>query len=239
MKMELSGASAVRFANGVLGSMHKDFVGQGKIISASFENYSSVAETTWSAATIKQTDRMQNHVTLDFLASQGFSKNFENRFWSKVNRKGPIPPHRIRLGRCWTWMGYKDDQGRGSIGYGGSRKGMIRAHQASWILNCGPIQKGLCICHHCDNPTCVRPKHLFCGTQKQNIQDAITKGRFSFRPHLPGEDSAHHKLNESDVLKIRALYKPGTYSYRKLASRFGITPTHVGYIVKRKNWKHV
>lgn len=75
---------------------------------------------------------------------------------------------------CWLWHGLRTERGYGVVTYHGL---FWRAHRLAWTLVYGPIAKGLVICHSCDTPSCVRPDHLFVGTQKQNIQDAVSKGR--------------------------------------------------------------
>ena len=90
-------------------------------------------------------------------------------FWAKVDKSG----------ECWTWTGARDPRGYGRLGRG--RKTLF-AHRFSWEEENGPIPNGLFVCHSCDNPACVRPSHLFLGTQKDNIRDMMSKNRGALPP---------------------------------------------------------
>ena len=75
---------------------------------------------------------------------------------------------------CWEWAGK-----RTSLGYGRLKVGprYWYAHRRAWVLAKGPIPSGMRVCHRCDNPSCVRPDHLWLGTQTDNVRDMMTKGR--------------------------------------------------------------
>ena len=96
-----------------------------------------------------------------------------DRFWSYV----PVS----EVG-CWEWKGHRNTGGYGVITHNGRDH---TASRVSWEIHFGPIPDGLSICHHCDNPPCVRPDHLFIGTHSDNMRDAFAKGRL-YHPRGPG-----------------------------------------------------
>jgi len=155
------------------------------------------------------------------------------RFWSKVDKNGPIVSHVDGLGPCWLWAAALDKDGYGKLRVGGR---MLSAHRVSYELHNEPIPNGMCVCHCCDTRLCVNPTHLFLGTQADNNRDMTIKGR---QDTARGEASGTAKLTEADVLSIRALYATGGLTHRELAKRFGVERSNVSHIVSRKTWSHV
>jgi hypothetical protein len=76
---------------------------------------------------------------------------------------------------CWPWLGTRDHDGYGVIGDDARRQ--MRAHRLAWERVNGPLPPGRYVLHHCDNPPCCNPAHLFVGTIADNNHDMIRKGR--------------------------------------------------------------
>jgi len=160
-------------------------------------------------------------------------KTTAERFWEKVNKDGPIPPHMPHLGKCWVWIGALS---RGDYGsFSSKNHNTKQAHRISWVLHNGKIRKKLKVCHHCDNTSCVRPTHLFLGTNSENMLDCSKKGRFNNRV---GVNAAAHKLSNEQVFKIRAIKKSGLRQ-NQVARLFGVDKSTVSNIWLRKTWKHI
>ena len=167
-------------------------------------------------------------ITPEYLASQGLSPTFPERFWEKV--------FIMTEGRgCWLWVGSLRTGGYGQIGTCLNHLPM-RAHVASWILNRGPIPKGLCVCHKCDIRPCVRPDHLFLGTRFENNQDMIQKGRFCRMPTRRGDEHPRHKLTVAQVLELRLKYHQLCHG---AAECFGVNVETIRGIIHNRNWRHL
>jgi len=118
------------------------------------------------------------------------------------------------------------------------------AHRVAWKLAYGEIPEGLHVLHHCDNPPCCNPKHLFIGTPKDNAQDRASKGRGN-NVGVKGTDHPLSKLTEDDVKEIKRTYKPGTsgksspYSVNGLAKTYGVASSLIHRIIKGISWPHI
>lgn len=146
----------------------------------------------------------------------------EDRFWSRV----------IKSDGCWLWTGEKVSSGYGKLGMGGVKSKY--AHRLSWELNVGPITKGMFVCHHCDNPPCVRPDHLFLGNHLSNAADMVKKDR-----QCRGERNGRAKLTSELVREIRTRYANNTATQLQLAIEFGLTDGCISMIINFKLWKHL
>ena len=149
------------------------------------------------------------------------------RFWRRVKR-GP---------GCWLWTGNRNVYGYGV--WSPTKRAQLMAHRVAFVFAYGSIPVGKNVLHRCDNPPCVRPTHLFTGTQKDNSLDMMRKGRGVF-PN--GERNGRAILTATDVRNIRRIYKPQRFSPTnavKLARKYGVSQTCVYSILSRKRWKHI
>ena len=105
----------------------------------------------------------------------------------------------------------------------------INAHRFAWTVIHGEIPKGVCVCHKCDNPKCVNPEHLFLGTQKENIRDAMEKGRIK---HTPGKGNYKLSLYEAEFIRDAK----GKITRRVLAYVFGIKKDTITKIWSGSRW---
>jgi len=159
---------------------------------------------------------------------KGKHGTLEERFWRDI----------VKTRTCWNfqktgWRGY----GRLSLDHR-----HVSAHRYSWELHFGPIPDGLLVCHHCDNPACVRPDHLFLGTDAMNAADRNRKGRtiIGSRENIPrGADHYLTTLSNADVRKIRRLFAKGNITKTELGARFGVGRTCIYHIINRTSWAHI
>jgi len=140
-----------------------------------------------------------------------------DRFWSKVTKTD----------NCWEWQAKRTPLGYGQF-WSAAQKTEL-AHRAAWRITHGPIEPGKLVCHRCDNRACVRPDHLFLGTDLDNYHDAARKGRVAYRS---GAKNGNAKLTLAQIADLRARYVPGVTPLKDLAREFGITRSHVSHIVK-------
>ncbi len=179
------------------------------------------------------------------------------KFWSYVDKSNGD-------NACWIWTGLKNEDGYGRTSW--ERKHW-KCHRVAYLITFGEIPKGMQVLHHCDNPACVNPSHLWLGTHTDNMRDMVSKGR-KFRHYPPGthwtqrepeklargdksgsrlhperlvRGENHHrsKLTNQDVIEIRRRYALEGASYSELSSMFDVEKGTIARIVKRKNWTHI
>lgn len=142
-------------------------------------------------------------------------------------------------GECIVWIASKSRGGYGQFNAGkvGDRKVIAKAHRFAWIAQNGPIPPGQCICHRCDNPSCVNPDHLFLGSHGDNNRDMFSKGRGYILDgsHIRGARNRRTKLTEDQVAEIRRRAAEGEMG-KVIAERFGVTPANVSSILCGKTW---
>lgn len=174
------------------------------------------------------------HLYLDDFKNRRWRKNIqslEHRFWKNVQMESK--------NECWKWLGKKDSHGYGEIRIfeeGKRERKLEKAHRISWrLMFHKSIPKGVFICHHCDNPGCVNPYHLFLGTHLDNMLDKKHKGRCN---SPKGESHSFHKLTEQQVKEIKSIkIKYGDLT--RLAKKYGVTKQAIKLIVNGKNWAHL
>lgn len=155
--------------------------------------------------------------------------DIKERFWSKTRVNND---HEWNGSNCIDWTALKY-----SFGYGRHymNKKQVMAHRASFELFVGEIPSGLCVCHRCDRPECVNPAHLFLGTNKQNSEDRVQKGR-----QAKGSKNGRSVLTEDIVRTIRKfLERHPEGSKRFVGEWFGVSDVMVGKISRRTAWRDV
>lgn len=159
------------------------------------------------------------------------AKPVEERFWSKVDKDGPIPAHNPELGPCWVWTGAVNESGYGNFLLNGRRGSLSRAHRVAFLLAEGRWPDP-CALHHCDNPPCVRRTHLYEGTRAQNVKDMHDRGRYVLGRRYSGEQNGFAKLTNAQRAEIQALRNAGV-TFQSIGERFGVTKQCIMSAVKR------
>ena len=146
------------------------------------------------------------------------------RLWKRVDKPSPQ--------QCWEWRGARNRLGYGVLTV---RRRRWLAHRLAWSLARGKaIPDGLVVCHRCDNPSCVNPKHLWLGTQADNMRDMFEKGRG--KQVVPrnnvGARNPMAKLSDEQVREIRTL--AGSMTQQEIGTRFGVRQDQISRILSRK-----
>lgn len=141
-------------------------------------------------------------------------------FWSLVDKSD--------ADGCWHWRGRVNSNGRGRLSFDGRRQ---YAYRVAWELtNDRRIPDGMYACHSCDNPLCVRPAHIFLGTQFDNMRDAVAKGRFKKSRGKPGVPRP--MVTDEQVYEARRMHASGDFTMRQIARSLGVDPRSVSRWVR-------
>ena len=161
---------------------------------------------------------------------------------------------------CWLWKLCVSTDGYGRVRVGNTATGrhLTTTHRHSWTLCYGPIPDGLFVLHRCDVRACVRPDHLFVGTQADNMHDMIAKGREGARTHperqirgnahwtrqhpeqIRGELNGRARLTAADVVAIRASDGGLERAHmERLAIRYAVSLSTIKHVLYRHTWKHL
>ncbi len=135
---------------------------------------------------------------------------------------------------CWIWQGARFSNKYGCINVGKRRNRLT--HRLAYELWNGEVSSDLFVCHHCDQPLCVNPNHLFLGTDQDNMNDKVKKGRGNCGR---GENQGSSILTEKEVQQIKYFCLVKEMSQRKIARLYKVSPQGINDIIKGINWKHV
>lgn len=130
---------------------------------------------------------------------------------------------------CLVWTGYCTAKGYGQVSYNGQMWGV---HRLVWILTNGDTE--LCVLHTCYNPPCWNIEHLFVGTNYENVQDMVKKGR-----QARGSKIAQSKLTEAQAIEIIRDYKPYINTLGVLAKKYDVDSSTINRIILGNTWSTV
>jgi hypothetical protein len=133
---------------------------------------------------------------------------------------------------CWVWTAYRDEKGYGRLMVDGK---IVRAHRVAWSLRNGPVPEGLHVLHECDYRACVNPQHLHPGTDQQNNDEKVARGRQSHAGH-PGEKNPSAKLS---IEQVRDAFsrRDGGETQGAIAAHFGVSRSAIQLVLARKTWR--
>lgn len=151
----------------------------------------------------------------------------EDQYWERIKNR-LLSKRNIDGNGCWNFTGNKGRSGYGTMkaGYPNEKVRRVPRISAKIYLGFNYDNQDQFVCHHCDNPSCFNPEHLFIGTNSSNQIDAMKKGRRKY------------KLVENDIIEIRNLLKTGI-SKRELSKKYSIARSAIIRISQGKSWGHV
>ncbi len=154
----------------------------------------------------------------------------KDRFWNSVDIRGDD--------ECWLWSGNinRPEEDQRAVGQFSLDGKLYAASRVAWSLeHQRAVPDDLLVCHHCDTPRCMNiMSHTFLGTQKDNMDDAVQKGRTA-----RGTGRPEAKLDDIGVLLCRHAYVNGLMGTVEMARRCGVAHSTMSYAVNGKQWKHL
>ncbi len=135
---------------------------------------------------------------------------------------------------CILWTACKDkvkNKEYGKFYLNGKRE---RAHRVSWMIHRGKIPKGMHVLHRCDNPPCVNPDHLFLGSNQDNVDDKMSKGRLATKH---GESNVNSKLTWNDVRTIRNEHDKQRKTIQEVANEYDVSYQLISRVIRKEIWK--
>lgn len=131
---------------------------------------------------------------------------------------------------CYNYLNGNHSRGYAYVSMGGKR---YTAHRYSLEMKLGrPIRDGMLACHHCENPYCINPHHIYEGTNSENSQDAHDYGRHKNTNYARGERNHNTKLTQEQRQELKDMYATGEWSQKQLAKEFGVSQVAVCKILK-------
>jgi hypothetical protein len=147
----------------------------------------------------------------------------------------------IQVRECLEWTGNLNSEGYGRF-YDPDSNRKELAHRWLWKQLVGPLDSKTFLCHHCDNRRCVELSHLFPGSNSDNMQDCLRKGRWQSevrdQTKRRGENEPHAKLTEANVRAIREERQEGA-TLKSLGEQYGVSLGTIWRVVQRLSWNHV
>lgn len=159
------------------------------------------------------------------------------RFWSRVD----FAPHSQG---CWLWAGAQQPSGYGHMWIGTPAR-MWLAHRVVWALLGHTLSPDVLVCHHCDNQPCVRPSHLFSGSQNDNMRDMLEKQRHYAQTHdgqqpwSQGERHYRARLTDTQAREILQQYDGKRGTLARLAREYGVNHATIWCLVRGYTWRHL
>lgn len=148
---------------------------------------------------------------------------------SRITSLEKVLSNKTVVDGCWIWKGGKDKDGYGIVSVNNKSVRVTRYIMSQMGEN---IEK-LCVCHTCDTPSCINPKHLFVSTNAGNTKDRQLKGR-----GIRGEDCWTSVLTEEQVIEIRKEHRKGV-SRKSLKDKYNVSKSTIQFIINRRTWKHL